>query len=216
MQLIDNENGRSPMANRDVDTAVLIDGANTFTAAKNLGFDIDYSALLRLLNSNFNIRRIAYYTALDDDENDSTPLRPLVDWLCYNGYSVITKPAKILYSESGQRKIKGNMDIEIAVDALAASSFARHIILFTGDGDFIPLLVELQRRGVRVTIISSIRTQPPMCADELRKQADVFIDLNDLKEDIIKSRENTGPAFSKMPLEDEPIHHVNVENTLLK
>ncbi len=199
------------MAYRNTETAVLIDGANTFTAAKNLSFDIDYSELLRLLTDRFTLRSITYYTALVDDENDRTPLRPLVDWLCYNGYSVITKPAKVLYTDSGARKIKGNMDIEIAVDALAASAYANHIILFSGDGDFIPLLVELQRRGVRVTVISSIRTQPPMCADELRKQANFFIDLEDLKESIIKSRENTGPAFSKMPKEEVEIEDGNAE-----
>jgi len=172
-------------------TTVLIDGANTFTAAKNLGFDIDYSILWDMFNKKFDMVNMVYYTALVDDENDRTPLRPLVDWLCYNGYSVITKPAKVLYNESGQRRIKGNMDIEIAVDALAAANFSNHIVLFSGDGDFVPLLVELQRRGVRVTVISSIRTQPPMCADELRKQANFFIDLNDLKDTVEQKRENT-------------------------
>lgn len=167
-------------------TVALVDGANTFTAAKNLGFDIDYSILLDALYRCFDLMQITYYTALVDDENDRTPLRPLVDWLSYNGYNVITKPAKVMYNEAGVRKIKGNMDIEIAVDALTMANFARHIILFTGDGDFVPLLVELQRRGVRVTIVSTIKSQPPMCADELRKQADFFIELNDLKEAITK------------------------------
>lgn len=170
--------------------AVFIDGANTHTAAKVLGFNIDYRLLCEVLNAQFNIARLSYYTALMDDENERTPLRPLVDWLSYNGYNVVTKQAKVIRQKDGTVKIKGNMDIEMALDCIDAAQYAKHIILFTGDGDFCALLTWLQRRGIRVTVVSSIETQPSMIADELRKQADFFVDLMELRSRILNDHEN--------------------------
>ena len=160
-------------------TMAFIDGANFFATAKQLGFDVDYSLLLHVLKKDFRLIRVNYYTAVYEDEDSHIKIRPLIDWLSYNGYTVISKPAKVLTTKDGETKIKGNMDVEIAVHALEAASYADHILLFTGDGDFAELVVSLQRKGVRVTVISSIKIRPPMCADLLRKQADHFIDLDD-------------------------------------
>jgi uncharacterized LabA/DUF88 family protein len=101
----------------------------------------------------------------------------LIDWLDYNGYAVVTKPAKEFVDSLGRRKVKGNMDIELAVDAMEMAGTIDHIVLFSGDGDFRSLVEAVQRRGVRVSVVSTITTQPPMVADELRRQADEFIDL---------------------------------------
>ena len=160
--------------------AVFIDGANLYQAAKALGFDIDYKRLLQTLAADCRFIRAYYYTALLD-EQEYSPIRPLVDWLDYNGYTMVTKPLKEFTQSTGRRKYKGNMDVEIAVDVMEMSRHASHIVLISGDGDFRRLVEAVQRQGVRVTVVSTIRTQPPMVADELRRQADFFLDLADLQ-----------------------------------
>lgn len=166
---------------RDERLALFIDGSNLYAAAKALGFDIDY----KLLRSEFVRRgklvRAFYYTALLEDQEYS-PIRPLVDWLDYNGFSMVTKPAKEFIDSMGRRKVKGNMDIELAVDAMEMADRIDHMVLFSGDGDFRPLVAGMQRKGVRVSVVSTIRSQPPMIADELRRQADNFIELEELKD----------------------------------
>jgi uncharacterized LabA/DUF88 family protein len=156
--------------------ALFIDGANLYATAKSLGFDIDYKRLLREFQSKGRLMRAFYYTALIEDQEYSS-IRPLIDWLDYNGYAVVTKPTKEFVDSLGRRKVKGNMDIELAVDAMEMAEHLDHIVLFSGDGDFRSLVEAVQRKGVRVSVISTITTQPPMIADELRRQADEFIDL---------------------------------------
>ncbi len=156
-----------------------IDGANLYSAARALNFDIDYKKLLEEFRGKGRMIRAFYYTALIEDQEYS-PIRPLVDWLDYNGYTMVTKPTKEFTDASGRRKIKGNMDIEIAVDMMQMAEHCDHIILFSGDGDFRRLVEAVQHKGRRVTVVSTVRTQPPMVADELRRQADQFIELETL------------------------------------
>ncbi|HEV3042385.1 MAG TPA: NYN domain-containing protein [Roseiarcus sp.] len=156
--------------------ALFIDGANLYATAKSLGFDIDYKRLLREFQSKGRFIRAFYYTALVEDQEYSS-IRPLVDWLDYNGYSVVTKPTKEFVDSTGRRKVKGNMDIELAVNAMEMAPHIDHMVLFSGDGDFRSLVEAIQRRGVRVSVVSTVQTQPAMVADELRRQADEFIDL---------------------------------------
>lgn len=159
--------------------ALFIDGANLYATTKTLGFDVDFKRLLRSYNHNGRLVRAFYYTAMIEDQEYSS-IRPLVDWLDYNGYRVVTKPTKEFIDSQGRRKIKGNMDIELAIDALEIAPFIDEMILFSGDGDFRSLAEAMQRRGVRVVVVSTIQTQPPMIADELRRQADEFIDITQL------------------------------------
>ena len=156
--------------------ALFIDGANLYASAKALGFDIDYKRLLKEFQTKGRLIRAFYYTALVDDQEYSS-VRPLVDWLDYNGYSVVTKPTKEFVNSTGRRKVKGNMDIELAVNAMDMAPHLDLMVLFSGDGDFRSLVESIQRKGVRVAVVSTISTQPPMVADELRRQADEFIDL---------------------------------------
>ena len=160
--------------------AAFIDGANLHGTARALGFDIDYKKLLKELQSRGNLLRAFYYTAIFEDQEYSS-IRPLVDWLDYNGYTAVTKVSKEYTDAAGRRKIKSDMDIELAVDAMEIAAFVDEIILFTGDGDFRSLVEALQRRGVRVKVVSTVVCQPPMIADELRRQADAFIDLQELR-----------------------------------
>ncbi len=163
--------------------ALFIDGSNLYAAARALGFDIDYKRLLSEFAKYGTLIRAIYYTALIEDQEYS-PIRPLVDWLDYNGYTMVTKPAKEFTDSSGRRKIKGNMDIEIAVDVLDMADALDHIVLFSGDGDFRRLVESVQRKGKRVTVVSTVKSAPPMAADELRRQADTFIELQTLIEQI--------------------------------
>ena len=162
---------------------MFIDGANLYATARALGFDIDYKRLLELFKGRCQLVRAFYYTALIEDQEYS-PIRPLIDWLDYNGYTMVTKPTKEFTDSSGRRKLKGNMDIELAIDVLEMSKHLEHVILFSGDGDFRRLVEAVQRKGVRVTVVSTVRSQPSMVADELRRQADIFIDLLDLQSSI--------------------------------
>ena len=168
---------------RDERLALFIDGSNLYAAAKALGFDIDYKLLRAEFMRRGKLLRAFYYTALLENDEYS-PIRPLVDWLHYNGFHMVTKPAKEYTDAMGRRKVKGNMDIELTVDAMELAPHVDHVVLFSGDGDFKPLLEALQRKGVRVSVVSTIRSQPPMISDELRRQADNFIELDELREVI--------------------------------
>ena len=191
--------------------ALFIDGANLYATAKSLGFDIDYKRLLREFQSRGYLLRAFYYTAVIEDQEYSS-IRPLIDWLDYNGYSVVTKATKEFVDQTGRRKVKGNMDIELAVDAMEIAGSIDHMVLFSGDGDFRSLVEAVQRRGVRVTVVSTISTQPPMVADELRRQADEFLDITQLiakigrdpAERAVKGAGENGdrPERSRSPMPD--------------
>jgi uncharacterized LabA/DUF88 family protein len=172
--------------------AVFIDGANLYAASRALGFDVDYKNLLAHFRQHSYLVRAYYYTALLETEEYS-PLRPLVDWLGYNGYSVVTKPAKEFTDATGRRRVKGSVDIEMAVDVLDLTPSLDHVVLFSGDGDLRRLVESVQRRGVRVTVVSTIRTQPATIADDLRRQADAFLDLADLAEHITRNQVEPRP-----------------------
>ena len=169
--------------------AVFIDGANLYGATKALSFDIDYKRLLDFLKQQGTLVRAYYYTAIIEDQEYS-PIRPLVDWLDYNGYSVVTKPTKEFTDAMGRRKIKGNMDMEIAVDMLEMAGHVDQLVLFSGDGDFRSVVEAVQRKGVRVSAVSTIKSQPPMLADELRRQADTFVELDKLQQFIGRPRQD--------------------------
>ena len=178
--------------------ALFIDGANLYATAKTLGFDIDYKRLLKEFQSRGTLLRAFYYTAIIEDQEFSS-IRPLIDWLDYNGYTVVTKATKAtkeFIDASGRRKVKGNMDVELAVDAMELAEHIDQMVLFSGDGDFRSLVEAVQRRGVHVTVVSTISSQPPMIADELRREADVFTDLVELKSKIARDpSERAAPRY---------------------
>jgi len=165
--------------------ALFIDGPNLYSAARGLGFDIDYRKLRELFGREGRLVRAFYYTALIE-EQEYSPIRPLVDWLDYNGYTMVTKPIKEFTDGTGRRRMKGNMDIELAIDMLEMAPNIDHAFLFSGDGDFRRLVEAVQRKGRRVSVVSTIRSSPPVLADELRRQADVFVELAELGPRIMR------------------------------
>ncbi|HEX4183938.1 MAG TPA: NYN domain-containing protein [Caulobacteraceae bacterium] len=178
--------------------ALFIDGANLYSAAKSLGFDIDYKKLLEEFRKRGVLIRAYYYTALVEDQ-DYSPIRPLVDWLDYNGYSLVTKTAREYTDSQGRKRWRGDMDIEIACDMLEIADRTDHVVLFSGDGDFRRLVETMQRKGVRVTVVSTVKSQPPMASDDLRRQADSFVDLSDLSNIIGRPARAPLPRFISEP-----------------
>ena len=184
----------------DETLALFIDGANLYSSARSLGYSIDFRRLLDRFAAEGRLVRAYYYTALFD-EVEYSPLRPLVDWLDYNGYTLVTKRAKEFVDAFGNRRVKGDMDVEIAVDMMALAGKAEHMVLFSGDGDFRRLVEAVQREGVRVSVVSTLRSSPPMAADELRRQADAFIELEDLAPEIARPPR---PAEGRVPTPARP------------
>ncbi len=193
--------------------ALFIDGANLYATAKALGFDIDYRRLLTLFRGKGQLVRALYYTALVDDQEYSS-IRPLIDWLDFNGYTMVTKPTKEFTDSSGRRKIKGNMDIELAVDAMELADHLDHIVLFSGDGDFRSLVEALQHKGKRVSVVSSLATTPPMVADELRRQADQFIDLADLQEEVGRDPAERAQREQRRRAEPSPLDEFETDDLI--
>ncbi len=182
-------------------TAFFIDGANLYKAARNLGFDIDYKNLLAKAQAGCQLIRASYYTAIQEDrDQDYSPLRPLVDWLDYNGYTMVTKTTREFTDQQGRKRFKGSTDIELAVDMMQLADRLDHIILFSGNGDFRRAIEAVQAKAVRVTAVSTVKSAPPMASDELRRQADSFIDLADLEEIIGRSG---APARKARPVDDD-------------
>lgn len=181
-------------------TAFFIDGANLYKAARNLGFDIDYKSLLAKAQEACQLIRASYYTAIQEDrDQDYSPLRPLVDWLDYNGYTMVTKTTREFTDPQGRKRYKGSTDVELVVDMMLLADRLDHLILFSGNGDFRRVIEAIQAKGVRVTVVSTVKSSPPMASDELRRQADAFIDLADLEKTIGRSG---GPARRPKPAAD--------------
>lgn len=181
------------MSNPPERIALFIDGANLYAAARSLGFDIDYKRLLDRFGERGKLIRAYYYTVLIEDQ-DYSPIRPLVDWLDYNGYTLVTKAAKEYSDQTGRRRIRNSTDVELAIDMLELAPHIDHVMLFSGDGGFRRAVEAVQRLGVRVTLVSTVRSNPPMAADELRRQADDFIELRDLADEIKRARSASRPA----------------------
>ncbi len=174
--------------------ALFIDGANLYSAARGLNFDIDYKKLLDEFRKRGILIRAYYYTAIVEDQEYS-PIRPLVDWLDYNGFTLVTKTAREYTDATGRKRFRGDMDIEIAVDMLEMAAHADHLVLFSGDGDFRRLVEAVQQKGVRVTVVSTVKSQPPLASDDLRRQCDTFVELADLASIIGRPRQNNLPRF---------------------
>lgn len=192
--------------------ALFIDGANLYATAKALGFDIDYKRLLAVFGAKGQLIRALYYTALAEEQEYSS-IRPLIDWLDYNGYTMVTKPTKEFIDAAGRRKIKGNMDIELAVDAMELSEHLDHVVLFSGDGDFRSLVEALQHKGKRVSVVSTLATNPPMVADELRRQADQFIELSQLHNEV--GRDPAERAMREQRRRPEPLEAFAIEDDVV-
>lgn len=165
--------------------ALFIDGSNVHTTCRTLDASVDWKKLLAYFGRQCRLLHADYFTAMSDaDEYNS--LRPLIDWLHYNGFRMHTKPAKEYTDATGRRRLKGNIDVDIAVTMLESAAHLDHVVLLSGDGDFVPLVKAVQGKGLRVTVVSTVQTKPPMVSDDLRRQADVFLDLADMLPEVAR------------------------------
>jgi uncharacterized LabA/DUF88 family protein len=162
-------------------TALFIDGLNLHFTAKALGFDVDFKSLLAEFEKRCTLVRAYYYTTIFEDAGYNSTIRPVTDWLSYNGFTVITKSATEHSDGEGRRAFKRNIGVELSVDAIEIARYVDQIVLFSGDGDFRRLVQALQSKGCQVTVVSSLRTSNPMIAGELRRQADEFVELDTLR-----------------------------------
>lgn len=172
-------------------TYCFIEGANLYAVCKSIEVEIDYKLLLNHFRENCNLVRASYYTSVNEDQEYNS-IRPLLDFLDYNGFAVFTKPAKEFTDSLGRRKIKGSVDIEMTSDMLEAADphlgRGDHIVLFSGDGDFTYAVGKLQQRGVRVTIVAT----KTMASDDLRRQADAMVEIDD--DAVVNLIEKVRPA----------------------
>jgi uncharacterized LabA/DUF88 family protein len=168
-------------------TALFIDGPNLHVTAKALGFDVDFKRLLTEFGTRGPLLRAYYYATIPEDAMEYTTIRPLTDWLSYNGFTVVVKSAKQYDDGDGRRRFKRNVGVELTVDALEIARHVDEVVLFSGDGDFCPLADAIQRRGCRFTVVSSLRTQRSVITDELRRKADEFLELDVLRDRIGRS-----------------------------
>jgi uncharacterized LabA/DUF88 family protein len=184
--------------------AVFIDGSNFHASTKALNFDVDFEKLLRVLRESGHLVRAYYYTALPDNNTEYSPIKRIADWLDYNGYTVVSKPWRdFTNSETGQRRIKGNMDMELALDMIKLANHVEHVVLFSGDGDFCRLLHEVQDKGVSVTVISSNK----LVADTLRRQADDFIEVNQIRHLIERDQQQDDLQQDDLQQDDQQAHY---------
>ena len=172
---------------KDERLALFIDGAGLFSTARALGLEIDFRKLLAEFRDRGRLLRANYYTTIVENDEYS-PVRPLIDWLAYNGFNVVTKPAREFTDREGRRRIRGNMNIELVVDMLETSAHVDHIVLFAGDGDFRRAVEVVKAKGTRVSVVSSVKGQPQTIADDLRREADTFIELADMAQLIARPR----------------------------
>ncbi len=181
---------------KDERLALFIDGANLYSAARGLGLEIDFRKLISEFRKKGRLLRANYYTTiLETDEHN--PVRPLVDWLSYNGFNTIVKNAREYTDREGRKRVRGSMDVELATDMLELSAHLDHVVLFSGNGDFRRVVEAIKAKGVRVTVISTVKSQPQMIGDELRREADVFIDLEEMTDLIARPRrdnDDRGPV----------------------
>lgn len=171
---------------KDERILLLIDGANLYAACRQLNIEVDYSKLLAEFRSKGRMLRANYYTILADKEDNFSPVRPLVDWLAHNGFTVVKKLVREFADTDGRKRAKGSMDVDITIDALELAPFVDHIVLFTGNGDFRRLVEVLKSKGKRVSIVSTAETHPPVASEELRKEADNFIEIMKISDRITR------------------------------
>lgn len=150
-------------------SALFIDGRSLHHDVRALNFEVDYHLLFEEFAKRASILRAYYYTTVSG--HDSVETQHLLDWLEYNGFTVRRQHAKEYDDGGGRRRTKRSIGIELAVDAMDIAKHIESIFLFSGDGSLRYLVEALQRRGVFMTVISTMRTRPgPIVADELRRR----------------------------------------------
>jgi uncharacterized LabA/DUF88 family protein len=168
---------------------VFIDASNLWQAQKAKGKMFDYQKLKSFLKIKFNVSEIQifYYTAYPKEgtrEESQDGKHKFFTYLKKGlGFIVRKKELKriIQHNDIGDSvQEKGNMDVEMTIDAIHFSSKYDTAILFTGDSDFLALVNYLRNGSKKVFVFSSKNN----ISQELRTGADGYFDVLNIKEDI--------------------------------
>lgn len=178
---------------QDERLAIFIDGQHLFSASRNLGFDVDYRNFLECFRKKGKVIR-AYYYAVHVDNGEYSPLKPLTDWLAYNGYALSMRTTTEHTDSQGRRRIP-HTDLEMLADMFGIADHVDHMVIVTGNGGYCRGVSLIQQRGVRVSVLSSIKTDSPMLSDDLRRTCDQFIELQEIKSEF--TRVNREPRMSR-------------------
>lgn len=165
--------------------SVFIDSWSLNQASRSIELQIDFKRLRDELVKRGRLQALNYYTVVDEREEDN-PLIPLLQWLSYNGYRVHRKLVRGFTNDDGRRVVRGSLDVEIALDMMASAQNVDHIVLFSGNRDYVYAVESVQRLGCRVTLCSTRQAESHICSDELRRAVDSFIELEDLADSIEK------------------------------
>lgn len=178
-------------------TYLLIDGVALHHASRANGISVDFKRLLQWLRERTRLVRAIYFTALVEEDDEVISVKPLVDWLDYNGYMTVTKAARIYSNEDGTRRVKGSMNVEIAMMMAELAGIAEHIVLASGDADLIPAVKYVQQRGSRVSVISTLHSRPPCVSDDLRRQTDDYIDIVSIEKHVARMPPQTAAVAAE-------------------
>lgn len=159
----------------DMTAAVMIDGLNTHYCFKSLGFSPDYKKMLDYFKRITILKKVYYFVVIDKDQEENSIIR-LIDWLDYNGFI-----CKVTDTDERNKGIQ----VDFTVQVMKLIPVVDHYVLFTGNSQFVPLVRHLDDAGKVVTVCSTMLNQK-MVSDSLRRAADNFVELNDLRPFIEK------------------------------
>lgn len=187
--------------------ALFIDGSNFYHTLRDLNLHVDYKRLLAYFSERGTLVQACYYTALLGEGQSPEWLIRLTDWLAYNHYTVCTREARSfrrrVQAEDGNwiwvNEIRGSIHVELTVDMMTLAPYLDTALLFSGDGNYQYLIQAVQRTGCRVIVVSSETTAESTVADELRRQADGFIELATISDEI------SMPPRPPRPASDAPV-----------
>jgi uncharacterized LabA/DUF88 family protein len=176
---------------------LFIDGADLYSIRRLIGLDIDYLKFLDFFRARGRLVRAYYYTTVIY-EPQYARLRSQFEWMSYNGFYMVTKPAQETTDDFGRRHLRNRMDVELATDMMEMAPYLDHIMLVSGAGELRPAVAAVQRRGVHVTLISALNARPPLLDPELHRQADTVEDLRSMAPAIARDPQSA-PCVPSTP-----------------
>ena len=172
-------------------TSIFIDGRSLFHTARKLDFEVDLSKFSQYFASKFQLVRCSYYTPVSEER---TPLHNILDWLSYNGFTVSTR---VFSPDNHPPSISSLMSVDI-IEQTLGNGYAgdepyalQHVVIVSGDGDYCPVVKFLKSRSIRVSVMSSLETEPLSISEELRRLADNFIELDDLRSELERHKKTS-------------------------
>ena len=168
---------------------VFIDSSNLWAVQKSKGKMFDYEKLRNVVQKKFSASKIKifYYTAYPSDGTRNYNLDSKHKFFVFLekrlGFVVVKKPLKriSIHSELGDiTQEKGNMDVEMTMDAMRFSDVYDSAVFFTGDSDFLALITYLRNKHKKVYVFSSKNN----VSQELRTGADGYFDVLLMDEDL--------------------------------